>query len=319
MKPNKKDIIKLGLAQIAPIWLNKLKTQDKVISYMEMAKKEDCHLIIFGEAMMPGYPFWVELTDGAKFNSDIQKDIWAYYAEQAISIPDGDLQALQLKANELNIDLIIGSIERAGDRGGHSLYCSLIYIDAFGGIKNIHRKLMPTYEERLVWSQGDGHGLKVFPLEKFTLGALNCWENWMPLARTALYAMGEDLHVSIWPGNKRNTENLTRFIAEESRSYVVSVSGIFRNSDIGLDIPHADLIRENCPEFCANGGSCIAGPNGQWVIEPQVGEEGLFVAEIDHTQVRRERQNFDPTGHYSRPDVLQLKVNKDRQSTIVDF
>ena len=319
MNSNKRDVIKLGLAQIAPIWLNKAKTQDKLILYMEQAKKENCDLVIFGEAILPGYPFWVELTDGAKFNSSIQKEIWAHYYEQAINIPAGDLKLIQECAKKLNIQVIFGSIERAMDRGGHSLYCSLIYIDNLGELKNVHRKLMPTYEERLVWSQGDGHGLQVFPFEKFTLGALNCWENWMPLARTALYAQGEDLHVSIWPGNIRNTENLTRFIAEESRSFVISVCGIFRSSDVNDEVPHADLIKENCPDFCGNGGSCIAGPDGQWIIEPQVGSEGLYCAEIDHKQVRRERQNFDPVGHYSRPDVLQIKVNNSRQNTLVDF
>lgn len=318
MTPNKKDIIKIGLAQIAPIWLDKSKTQDKLILYMEQAKNEGCDLVVFGEAILPGYPFWVELTDGARFNSSIQKDIWAHYFEAAINIQGGDLDLIQSTAKKLDIDVLFGSIERAMDRGGHSLYCSLIYIDGFGVLKNVHRKLMPTYEERLVWSQGDGHGLQVFPFEKFTLGALNCWENWMPLARTALYAKGEDLHISIWPGNLRNTENLMRFIAEESRSYVVGVSGIFRKSDVNMDVPHAELIFENCPDFCANGGSCIAGPDGQWVIEPQVGSEGLYCAEIDHRQVRRERQNFDPTGHYSRPDVLQLKINSERQGTIIE-
>lgn len=138
----------------------------------------------------------------------------------------------------------------------------------------------------------------------------------MPLSRTALYGMGEDLHVAIWPGNKRNTEDITRFIAKESRSYVISVSGLMRKSDVQEEIPYSDWIISNFPEMPADGGSCLAAPDGEWVIEPVVGKEFLKVAEIDHKQVRMERHNFDPAGHYSRPDVTKLHVNRERQQII---
>ena len=138
----------------------------------------------------------------------------------------------------------------------------------------------------------------------------------MPLARTALYAEGEDLHVAVWPGNKRNTEDLTRVMAKEGRSYVISVSGIFRPEDIPDDFPHADLMRAATSKILADGGSCIAAPDGSWVVAPFVNGEKLVTAILDHKFVREERQNFDPVGHYSRPDVLKLSVNKQRQGTI---
>src|SRR5690606_26747201 len=128
------------------------------------------------------------------------------------------------------------------------------------------RKLMPTYEERLSWSPGDGHGLRTHRLGPFTVGGLNCWENWMPLARTALYGQGEDLHVAIWPGGMHNTGDITRFIAREGRSYVISVSGIMRRSDIPDGLPHAQLLRETAGDVMANGGTCIAAPDGTWVV-----------------------------------------------------
>ena len=136
----------------------------------------------------------------------------------------------------------------------------------------------------------------------------------MPLARTALYAQGENLHVAIWPGSKRNTEEITRFIALESRSYVLSVSGLLSRDDIPDSMPRKDLIVEKSPEVFANGGSCIAAPDGSWVIEPADSSEQLLVAELDFSLVLRERQNFDPCGHYSRADVTQLHVNRERQS-----
>jgi nitrilase len=212
--------------------------------------------------------------------------------------------------------VFVGCVERPLNRGGHSLYCSLVYLDAKGIIRSVHRKLMPTYEERLAWSTGDGHGLRVHQLGGFTVGGLNCWENWMPLARAALYAQGEDLHVAVWPGGLHNTADITRFIAQEARSYVISASGLMHKTDFPTETPHRDLILANSSDMLANGGSCIAGPDGKWVVEPLVGEERLIVATLDQRRVRAERQNFDPAGHYARPDVTHLTVNRQRQSTL---
>ena len=310
------DLLKIGLAQIAPVWLNKEKTTEKIVSYISDAGKQNCDLVVFGEALLPGYPFWVELTVGAKFNSSIQKEIFAHYLSQAIDPHSDDLVSICSIAKEKETSVVLGTIEKAANRGGHSLYCSLVYIDKEGVVQSVHRKLIPTYEERLVWSPGDGHGLRVHKLGAFTVGGLNCWENWMPLSRTALYGMGEDLHVAIWPGSKRNTEDITKFIAKESRSYVISVSGLMGKKDIQEDMPHSDLIMSNSPDMLADGGSCLAAPDGEWIVEPMIGEEMLKVAEIDHKQVRMERHNFDPAGHYSRPDVTKLHVNRERQQIV---
>ena len=185
-----------------------------------------------------------------------------------------------------------------------------------GEIASVHRKLMPTYEERLTWSPGDGHGLRVHELGPFTVGGLNCWENWMPLPRAALYAQGEDLHVAIWPRGLHNTHDLTRVLAKEGRSYVLSVCGLMRPADFPADTPYREQILAGSPPFLGNGGSCASGPDGAWVIEPAIEQETLLVATLDHRRVREERQNFDPVGHYSRPDVTQLIVNRQRQSTL---
>jgi len=147
----------------------------------------------------------------------------------------------------------VGIIERPRDRSGHSLYCSYVYINKAGEI-------------------GDGAGLVTHRLDEFTVGGLNCWENWMPLARAALYGQGEDLHIACWP------------------------------AALG-DMP-------------ANGGSCVAAPDGSWVLPPLHGETGIRYCKLDPAKVREERQNFDPAGHYSRPSVTQLHVNRERQSTV---
>jgi nitrilase len=236
------DRLVVGLAQMAPVWLDREKTLDKIIVYVQDAAAQGCQLVTFGEALLPGYPFWVERSNGAEFNSPVQKEIHAHYLDQAVQIEAGHLVRLCELAKQHELAVMLGIIERPLDRGGHSVYASLVYIDSDGTVQSVHRKLMPTYEERLTWAPGDGHGLRTHQLAKFTVGGLNCWENWIPLARASLYGQGEDLHVAVWPGNVRNTVDLTRFIASEARSYVISVSGLMRKSDIPVETPRRSEI-----------------------------------------------------------------------------
>ena len=310
------NTLKIAMAQIAPVWLDKLATLDKVEQSIIEAANENCELVVFGEGLIPGYPFWLGLTGGAEWNKKINKELHAHYVRNSIQIEKGELNTICKLAKKHNIAIYLGIIERAQNRGGHSIYASLVYINQEGQIKSVHRKLQPTYDERLTWSPGDGNGLQVHPLKQFTVGGLNCWENWMPLPRTALYGLGENLHIAVWPGSDHNTKDITRFIARESRSYVVSVSSLMSKSDFPKDTPHLKQILEKAPESLANGGSCIAGPNGEWIIEPVVNKEGLIIKTIDFNRVLEERQNFDPVGHYSRPDVTKLIVNRERQSTV---
>ena len=192
----------------------------------------------------------------------------------------------------------------------------MVFINKWGEICSTHRKLQPTYDERLTWANGDGNGLVVHNLNGFKVGGLNCWENWMPLPRTALYGQGENLHIAVWPGSDHNTKDITRFIARESRSFVVSVSCLMKKSNFPANTPYIEEILKNSPDNLANGGSGIAGPDGEWIIEPIVEKEGVFSCELNLNRVFEERQNFDPVGHYSRPDVTQLIVNNDRQTSV---
>jgi len=310
------DSLTIGIAQIAPIWINREKTLDKIVEHTTAAAKAGCQLVVFGEALLPGYPFWIERTDGARFNSPVQKEMHAHYMQNAVQIEAGHIDRLCTAAGHHKIAVVLGCIERAVDRGSHSIYAALVYIDPQGVVQSVHRKLIPTYEERLTWAPGDGHGLRVHALGPFTVGGLNCWENWMPLARAALYGQGEDLHVAIWPGGIHNTRDITRYIAREARSYVISASGLMRRDDFPSDTPHLKSILNECPDMLANGGSCVAGPDGEWVVEPVINEEKLIVATLDYPSILKERQNFDPAGHYSRPDVTRLTVNRKRQSTL---
>ena len=307
--------LKVALAQLSPVWLNKKETLKKVEHAIVEASKEGAELITFGEGLVPGYPFWLALTGGAEWNTDLNKVLHAHYVSNSITIENGDLNAICALAKDHGMAVYLGIIERPLDRGGHSIYASLVYIDSQGIVQSVHRKLQPTYDERLTWAPGDGNGLRVHTLKDFTVGGLNCWENWMPLPRAALYGQGENLHVAVWPGSDHNTKDITRFIARESRSYVISVSNVMTSEDFPKDTPYLDRILKKSPKVLANGGSCIAGPDGEWITEPILHKEGVFYATLDFNRVLEERQNFDPVGHYSRPDVTQLTVNRERQST----
>ncbi|MDO9510576.1 MAG: carbon-nitrogen hydrolase family protein [Bacteroidales bacterium] len=306
--------LRIAMAQLSPVWLNKVETTKKIISFLHEAGKKQCQLIVFGEALLPGYPFWLSLTHGTEWNSPVQKEIHAHYVRNAVQAEAGDLDEICQIARQYSMAIYLGIVERAANRGGHSLYCSLVYINSLGEIVSVHRKLQPTYDERLTWSPGDGNGLVVHALGPFTVGGLNCWENWMPLARTALYAQGENLHIAVWPGSEHNTSDISCFIAKESRSYVVSVGALMRKEDFPENTPHYSEIIKNAPEILCNGGSCIAGPDGEWIIPPVKDKEGLIWADIDFNRILEERMNFDVCGHYSRPDVTQLIVNRQRQS-----
>ncbi len=304
--------MRVAIAQIAPVLLNRDATIARVVERIQEAGRAGARLIAFGESLVPAYPLWLCRVDGARFEADDLKQLHAAYLDQGVSIEAGHLEPVCVAAREADCVVVLGVAERAADRGGHTLYCSCVTIQRGGAIVSVHRKLMPTYEERLAWGMGDGNGLVTHEVGPFTLGSLNCWENWMPLARAALQAQGCNLHVAIWPGCQRLTRDITRFVAQESRSYVLSASGLIRPEDVPADVP---LRARMCgdEEVFYDGGSCIARPDGSWQVEPVVGREGLITTDLDIEQVYAARQSFDPSGHYARPDVLQLHLNRARQ------
>jgi nitrilase len=304
--------MRVAAAQARPHWLDPAATTKKVIAWLEMAASQQVELVAFPETFLSGYPSWLEHTGGARFDDPDQKRAYAAYLAAAVELTGPEITTITEAARDLGVFVYLGTAERM--RG--TIFATLVAIDPTAGIVSAHRKLMPTHEERLVWGIGDGHGLRVHQVGATKVGGLNCWENWMPQARNALYAQGEELHVSVWPGNPRNTVDITRFIAREGRVFSLAVNGLLGLSDVPPDFPlRAALEEAGVTDYC-RGGSAIAGPDGNWIIEPVADQERLIVADLDITQVAQERHNFDPTGHYSRPDVFTVTIDRSRREAV---
>jgi nitrilase len=308
----KAPAVRVAAAQAHPAWLDPQRGTELVVDWVARAAAEQVELVAFGETFLSGYPAWVSSTGGARFEDAKQKRAYASYLDAAVELDGPELATIREAVGDHGVFTYLGVTERGSGVARGTVFATLVAIDPTAGIVGAHRKLRPTYEERLVWGPGDGHGLRVHALPSgWHVGGLNCWENWMPLARTAMYAGGEDLHVSVWPGSTRLTRDITRFVAREGRVFSLAAGALLSTDDIPADFPLHDEIVE-AGGVDQDGGSAIAAPDGRWLVEPVAGEERLVVADLELTEVAAERQNFDPTGHYARPDVLHLTVDRRR-------
>ena len=301
-------MIRIAGIQIAPVFLDAKKTWKKLKDYISEAHSNGAELVTWSETLIPGYPAWISITGGAKFNDPNQKKAYAKYWNEAISL-ENDKIIYEMK--ELAKDLGLMFMGGVAEKSGGSIYCTLLTIDSNGEIVGRHRKIKPTYSERLVWADGDKLGLRTHLLKDIKIGGLNCWENWLPLARAALHLQEEIIHVAVWPGSLRLTEDITRFIALEGRSWVISTSGVLRQSDFTHlkeeEFPLKQQMQSSDYKWI-NGGSMIVDPKGKIISGPLVDEEGIIYADADPLLAVQERHNFDISGHYSRFDIFNKPI-----------
>jgi nitrilase len=305
--------MRVAAVQLAPAFLDRSGTIEIVVETVRRAAADGACLVAFPETFVPGYPAWTEFTHASYFDHPAQKAAFAQYLDAAVDIPRGDLQPVVDACAAADVFAYLGVLERSESRG--SAYCSLVAIDPVRGIVSVHRKLKPTFGERLVWADGDGAGLVVHDHRDVRLSGLNCWENWMPLARTAMYAQGTQVHIATWPGSPGASHEVSCFIAREGRMFVVSSGAILRAEHLPETFPLREAMMDAGDIYC-NGGTIIVGPDGMVIAEATPNEDCILIADLDLELVREERHNFDPTGHYSRPDVFDLHVDRRRRSTL---
>ncbi len=302
--------MRVAAAQLSPVYLDRKATLEKVSDAIFDAANQGASLIAFPETFVPGYPSWADYSNASYFDHPDQKTAWARYLDQSVDVAGGDLDSTVETVKEAGVFTYLGIVERAPSQG--SVYASLVAIHPERGVLSVHRKLKPTYGERLMWADGDGAGLVAHDWNGTTVSGLNCWENWMPLARTAMYSQGTQVHIAAWPGSPAITHDVSKFIALEGRVFVVSSGAVLRAEHIPDDFVLKDeMLAEG--DVYSSGGAIIVAPDGTTLAEATAEEETVIYADLDLEMISRERHNFDPTGHYSRPDVLRLMVNRQRR------
>ena len=298
---------RVALAQYVPVYLDKQATLAKALEILHKASRAGVQLVAFGETWFPGYPAWLDVCpQAALWNHEPTKSVFARLRQNSVAVSGPEVQALCQAAGDLKLAFVMGINERVESGPGRgTLYNSLLTFTPEGRLGNIHRKLMPTYTERLIWGQGDGTGLNAVDAGGVRLGGLICWEHWMPLARMAMHNSGEHIHVAVWPTVHERHQLASRHYAFEGRCFVLAV---------GLLMPRTDLPEEfigsadKSKVWIERGGSAIIGPDSRYLVEPIFEREELIIADLDLNEIDKESMTLDVTGHYARPDVFKFEV-----------
>ena len=300
--------VTVACVQAEPVILDRDATIEKLANLAAEATGNGAKLLVFPEAFIPAYPSSVWARALAGWAEPGAKEAFALLARESLEVPGEAADRLGAIAREHEVWLVTGVTERDPERPG-TLYNTLLYHAPDGSLAQRHRKLVPTNHERLVWGQGDGDGLRAIDTELGRLGGLICWENYMPLARFALYESGVEIYVASTADDGESWQSTLIHIARESRAFVISPSHFQRASSYPDAFPLSRLLGDAGADVIGRGGSAILEPDGSYLAGPLYDEEAILYAELDPTRLDEERQRFDPAGHYHRPDVLGLRVS----------
>jgi len=295
--------VRVAVIQAASIIMDKDATIEKAITLIQQASEKGAKIVVFPEAFIPAYPRGLSFGTIIGNRSDNGRKDWYRYWKNSIPVPGETTDQLGEAAREAGVYLIMGAIERDSEYSGGTLYCSVLFFGPDGVLLGKHRKLKPTAAERIVWGEGDGSTLPVLDTPYGKIGALICWENYMPLARAAMYAQGVQIYIAPTADARETWQSTIRHIAMEGRCFVLSCNQYVTKDMYPKDLAcYADL--ESSPEVMCTGGSAIVGPMGDYVAEPVWGKEEIIFADLDMKQIAYSQFDFDPTGHYARPDIF---------------
>jgi predicted amidohydrolase len=321
MKSDRNDPFKVAIIQHAPVFLNIDESLKKAAVLVEEAANQGAAVIAFPETWLPGFPIWLDFAPKAAFwDYAPAKALYRLLVQNSLVIPGDRFAALLDLAGKTGAYLVMGTHERVGG----TLYNTMIYIDRSGRNYQLHRKLVPTYTERMVWGRGDGSTLKVLETDCGNIGGLICWEHWMPLARAAMHAQHETLHISQWPDVKDLHQLASRHYAFEGQCFVLAAGCILSGKDIiegyrTIASPAKDafqileVFEQDQGELVLSGGSAVIGPDSAYLAGPVFDRSDIIVAEIEPQRITEGHLAIDTSGHYSRPDVFRLEVNAQPQ------
>lgn len=312
---NPQQNVRVAVVQAASVIMDLEASTEKAVSLTLEAGEKGAKIVVFPEAFIPAYPRG--LTFGTKVGSrsyEGRKD-WFRYWDNSIVVPSEETDKLGEAARKAGVYLVIGVIERDNENSGGTLYCSVLFFGPDGELLGVHRKLKPTASERLIWGEGDGSTLPVFDTPYGKIGALICWENYMPLARAAMYAKGVQIYIAPTADARDAWQATIRHIALEGRCFVLSSNQYVTKEMYPTDLACYDDLASSPDEMC-RGGSAIVGPLGDYIVEPVFGREEILYADLDIRDIAYSQFDFDVVGHYSRPDVFTLLVNEEKKENV---
>ncbi|MFB0908200.1 MAG: carbon-nitrogen hydrolase family protein [Spirosomataceae bacterium] len=297
--------VKACVIQDSPVFFDKEATLQKVADLTRKYAAAGCELIVFPESFIPGYPrgFTFGATVGSR--TDEGRELYATYHENSVDITSNDIIFLTELAQETGAFLCIGVTEKTKSNG--SLYCSTLYISPTDGLLGVHRKIKPTGTERLIWAEADGDSLVAFDTKIGKLGGLICWENYMPLARMAIYQQGVEIYVAPTADSRPEWTATMQHIALEGRCFVLGCNQYITKAMYPEKFQH--LIQNEPGEICP-GGSVIVSPLGKVLAGPLFGESGALIADLDFSEIIKSKLDFDVVGHYARNDIFKFEVIK---------
>ncbi len=264
-------------------------------------------LVVFPEAFVGGYPWGLSFGTAVGGRSPAGRRAFGRYRDAAIEIPGPETEAMGEAAAAAGVHVAVGVVERGVRHAPGTLFCTLLYLGPDGTVAGLHRKLKPTAAERLLWGEGDGSTMPVVETPFAKVGGLICWENYMPLARMAMYAKGVEIYLAPTADSRDRWQATLRHIALEGRCFVIGCNQFVRKDHYPADVEILDEL-ESWPDVLSPGGTSIHGPLGETLAGPLLGETGTLYAELDMGEVARAKFDFDVVGHYARPDVFQLRV-----------
>lgn len=296
----------VAAVQAAPVYLDLPASLAKAETLLAQAAARGARLVVFPETWLPGYPAWLDCCrDVNLWDSPAVKQVYRRLVENSVVVPGPITAALGAAARAHGIVLNMSVHERVAEGPGRgTFYNTMLTFDADGTLAHVHRKLLPTYTERLIWGQGDGQSLRAVPTQVGRVGGLICWEHWMPPARQRLHESGEDVHVAAWPQLEEMNLVASRHYAFEGRCFVVAAGAIMHARNLPAELEPAGELKANPDALVLRGGSVIIGPDGAILAGPVFDEEAILTAEIDLARITEEQLTLDVTGHYARPDVF---------------
>lgn len=309
--------ISVAVVQAAPVLFDRDATIEKARDLIHEAASQGAEFVLFPEAFVPCYPRGLSFGMVVGSRSPEGRLLWQRYWENSVVIPGPATRVLGEAARDAGVVLAIGITERDGAYGRGTLYCTLLYVGRDGEILGRHRKLKPTGAERLIWGEGDGSTLTVLDTDLGRIGGLICWENYMPLARTAMYAKGVELYLAPTADGRDTWQATLRHIACEGRCFVLGCNQFVTKDMYPADLPMRDELADQ-PDVMCRGGSVIVSPLGEIVAGPLYDEEGILYAKLDRREIVRSKLDFDAVGHYARPDVLQLLVDERARPPVIE-